>query len=266
MDFVTEFFNSMTDLQVLVSGLLSALVAFLPVGFAFGAGMVSAANPCGIALLPSYLSTYLGEEEDEERAGRSAISRVLRATLVGTTVSMGFVLLFGLAGLVLSSGGSVLLGFMPVLGFFIGGSMVLMGLLMVAGRSVFPRFGVFKRFARRLGGTGEVSVKGYFLFGLVYGAGSLSCILPLFLAVVGTGIAAGDFAAGAGQFLSYSLGMISVVLTLTLALAFLKQGLLVRLKRIAPYMHAASAAFLVLGGLYMIFYWVARQNGTILVG
>lgn len=266
MDFVTEFFNSMTDLQVLVSGWLSALVAFLPVGFAFGAGMVSAANPCGIALLPSYLSTYLGEEEDEERARRSAISRVLRAALVGTTVSMGFVLLFGLAGLVLSAGGSVLLGFMPVLGFFIGGAMILMGLLMVAGRSVFPRLGVFKRFARRLGGTGEVSVKGYFVFGLVYGAGSLSCILPLFLAVAGTGIAAGDFATGAGQFLSYSLGMISVVLTLTLALAFLKQGLLVRLKRIAPYMHAASAAFLVLGGLYMIFYWVARQSGTILVG
>ncbi len=77
---------------------------------------------------------------------------------------------------------------------------------------------------------------------------------------------AGDFATGVVQFLSYSLGMISVILTLTLALTFFKQGLLVRLKRATSYMHTASAVFLVLGGLYMIFYWVSRTNGTILVG
>lgn len=94
----------------------------------------------------------------------------------------------------------------------------------------------------------------------------MSCILPLFLAVVGTGIAAGDFATSAGQFLSYSLGMISVILTLTLALTFFKQGVLVRLKKVAPYMHAVSAVFLMLGGAYMIFYWVSRLNGTVLIG
>ncbi len=60
--------------------------------------------------------------------------------------------------------------------------------------------------------------------------------------------------------------MISVVLALTLALTFFKHGFLVRLKKVAPHMHTASAVFLLLGGLYMIFYWVARQNGTILVG
>ena len=265
MDFISELFNSMTDLQALVAGWLSALVAVLPVGFAFGAGMVSAANPYGIALLPSYLSTYLGGEEDDLQK-RSTLTRILRAILVGATVFMGFVLFFGLAGIVLSAGGSALIGFMPVLGFSIGGAMILMGLLMVAGRSVFPRLGIFKRFANRVGGTREISVKGYFLFGLVYGAGSLSCILPLFLAVVGTGIVAGDFATGAGQFLSYSLGMISVILVLTLALTFFKQGVLVRLKGLAPYMHTASAVFLVLGGLYMIFYWVSRTNGTVLFG
>ncbi len=124
----------MTDLQILVAGWLSALVAVLPVGFAFGAGMVSAANPCGIALLPSYLSIYLGGEEDDLEK-RSTLTRVLRAILVGTTVSMGFVLFFGLAGIILSAGGSALIGFMPVLGFSIGGAMILMGLLMIAGRS-----------------------------------------------------------------------------------------------------------------------------------
>jgi len=262
---VSGFFNSVTDLQILVSGWLSALVAVLPVGFAFGAGMVSTANPCGIALLPSYMSTYLGGREDD-LAKRSVPARLSRAVLVGTTVSLGFVLFFGLAGIVVSAGGTAVLGFMPALGFFIGGAMIVMGVLMLAGWSVFPRIGIFKRFANRMDGTREPSVRGYFVFGLVYGAGSLSCILPLFLAVVGTGIAAGDFATSAGQFLSYSLGMISVILTLTLALTFFKQGVLVRLKKVAPYMHAVSAVFLMLGGAYMIFYWVSRLNGTVLIG
>ncbi|MEJ7871412.1 MAG: cytochrome c biogenesis CcdA family protein [Rubrobacteraceae bacterium] len=265
LDLVSGFFNSVTDLQILVSGWLSALVAVLPVGFAFGAGMVSTANPCGIALLPSYMSTYLGGREDD-LAKRSVPARLSRAVLVGTTVSLGFVLFFGLAGIVVSAGGTAVLGFMPALGFFIGGAMIVMGVLMLAGWSVFPRIGIFKRFANRMDGTREPSVRGYFVFGLVYGAGSLSCILPLFLAVVGTGVAAGDFATSAGQFLSYSLGMISVILTLTLALTFFKQGVLVRLKKVAPYMHAVSAVFLMLGGAYMIFYWVSRLNGTVLIG
>jgi hypothetical protein len=34
-------------------GLLAGLVAWLPVGYAFAAGMVAAVNPCGILLLPS---------------------------------------------------------------------------------------------------------------------------------------------------------------------------------------------------------------------
>ncbi|MGA7671260.1 MAG: hypothetical protein WBW04_12620, partial [Nitrolancea sp.] len=31
----------------------------LPLGYAFGAGMVAAVNPCGFALLPAYLGLYL---------------------------------------------------------------------------------------------------------------------------------------------------------------------------------------------------------------
>ncbi|MGH9112549.1 MAG: cytochrome c biogenesis protein CcdA, partial [Acidimicrobiales bacterium] len=34
-----------------------------PVGFAFAAGMVAAFNPCGFAMLPAYLSWFLGQSE-----------------------------------------------------------------------------------------------------------------------------------------------------------------------------------------------------------
>jgi cytochrome c-type biogenesis protein len=245
-------------LQELLAGWLSALVTLLPVGYAFGAGMIAAVNPCGFAMLPAYLSLYLGARE-EDFAKRTPLAKMLRALLVGGVVSTGFVLLFGVVGLVISAGGNALLGAMPTLAILIGGALILIGLALLAGHSVY--IGVFERFAGRIAGDpGTVSVRGFFLFGLAYGAASLSCTMPVFLAVVGSGISVGGFLAGAGQFLGYGLGMASVFLALTLALAFFKQGLVVRIKNAVPYVQLASAVLLMLAGAYMIFYWLSSPT------
>jgi cytochrome c biogenesis protein CcdA len=203
-------------------------------------------------MLPAYLSLYLGTEE----AGfekRSALGRALRAVLIGIVVSLGFVLLFGLAGVIVAAGGSVILGIMPWVGTVIGAVLVLMGLWMLAGRTLYT--GLFERLAGRIGDPKAMSVRGFFLFGLAYGLASLSCTLPVFLAVMGGGLAAGSFASGAGRFVSYGLGMASVLLVLTLALALFKGGVISRLRRVTPYVQPISAALLVLAGAYIIFYW-----------
>src|SRR5918911_5268793 len=111
-----------SEIQHLLSELLSRLAAALPFGIAFAAGMVAAVNPCGFAMLPAYLSLYLGTEESGF-SERSAASRALRALAVGCVVSSGFVALFGLAGAVISAGGTVLIGAMPVLGVLVGESL-----------------------------------------------------------------------------------------------------------------------------------------------
>jgi cytochrome c-type biogenesis protein len=245
----------LNELQELMAGWLSGLVMVLPVGYAFGAGMVAAVNPCGFAMLPAYLSLYLGaKEEDDDFAKRSPVARMLRALLVCGGVSLGFILLFGLAGVAISAGGNALLGAMPPLGIFIGGVLILLGLWMLAGRSLYV--GVFERLANRaVGDPTTISVRGFFLFGVAYGVASLSCTLPVFLVVVGSGISAGGFLAGAGQFFGYGLGMASVFMGLTLALAFFKQGVVARLRKAVPYVRLASALLLVLAGAYMISYW-----------
>jgi cytochrome c-type biogenesis protein len=252
-----------SDLQALLAGWLTELAVVLPFGFAFGAGMVAAVNPCGFAMLPAYLSLYLGAEENGFDK-RPSMSRLLRALLVGATVSSGFVLLFGLAGVVISAGGNVLLEMMPALGIVIGGILVLMGLWMLAGRALHA--GAFERLAGRVGDPRNVSVPGFFLFGLAYGAASLSCTLPAFLAVVGSSLASGGVLAGAGRFFGFALGMGAALVTLTGALAFFKQGLVTWLRRAVPYMHLTSAVLLVLAGAYVIFYWLSSGSGGLLSG
>jgi cytochrome c biogenesis protein CcdA len=242
----------MSELQALLTSWISSLTAVLPVGFAFGAGMVSAVNPCGFAMLPAYLSLYLGSQEDDFRK-RSPVQRALRALLIGVVVSLGFILLFGLAGVVVSAGGNAILGVMPWVGAVIGSVLVLMGIWMFAGRGLYT--GVFERFAERIGDPKAMSVRSFFLFGLAYGLASLSCTLPVFLAVIGSSVATGSFASGAGPFLSYGLGMASVLLTLTLALAFFKHGMVLWFRKTAPYVQLASAVLLVVAGGYIIYYW-----------
>ncbi len=251
----------MSEIQALLADWLSSLSGALPLGLAFGAGMVAAVNPCGFAMLPAYLSLYLGANE-EDFAKRSSLMRLLSALLVGATVSSGFVLLFAASGLAISAGGSALLALMPALGTVIGAALILIGLWMLAGRTLYT--GVFERLASRVGDPGAVSMRGFFLFGLAYGAASLSCTLPVFLAVIGSSLATGGVLAGAGQFLGFGLGMAAVLMVLTLALAFFKQGLVKWLRRAVPYVQLASAVLLVLAGAYIIYYWSSAQSGTLL--
>jgi cytochrome c-type biogenesis protein len=242
----------MSELQALLTGWISNLTAVLPIGFAFGAGMVSAVNPCGFAMLPAYLSLYLGAEEDDFRK-RSLVRRALRALLIGAVISLGFILLFGLAGVVVSAGGNAILGVMPWVAAVIGAVLVLMGVWMFTGWGLYT--GVFERFAERIGDPKAMSVRSFFLFGLAYGLASLSCTLPVFLAVIGSSVAAGSFASGAIQLLNYGLGMASVLLTLTLALAFFKQGMVLWFRKTVPYVQLASAVLLMVAGGYIIYYW-----------
>jgi hypothetical protein len=70
-----------SELQALVTSWLTELAAVLPFGFAFGVGMVAAVNPCGFAMLPAYLSLYLGAHEEDFRK-RPPTTRLLQALLV----------------------------------------------------------------------------------------------------------------------------------------------------------------------------------------
>jgi cytochrome c biogenesis protein CcdA len=240
--------------QVLAANALDALIATLPVGYAFGAGVVSTVNPCGFAMLPAYLALYLGTGKADFYE-RAALARSGRAVWIAAVMTAGFVLLFGTIGTVVSVGGRLVIAAMPWLGLLVGAALLGCGLWMLTGRSLSA--GVFNRLAGHIGDPREVSARGFFLFGIAFGAASLSCTLPIFLTVVGSAFTVEGAGAGLGQFVSYALGMGSVVLALTVTAALVREGLLVgRIRRLMPYVHAVSAWLLVLAGAYIVYYWL----------
>ncbi|MCM8747981.1 cytochrome c biogenesis CcdA family protein [Thermomicrobiaceae bacterium CFH 74404] len=241
----------MSELQAQAAQWLSTLITWLPVGYAFGAGMIAAVNPCGFAMLPAYLALYLGAGGQADQ--RSGARRLAEAVVVGGTVSAGFVVLFAAAGAVISAGGRFLLPVMPWVGLAIGVGLVLLGLAMLAGRTFNPA--LFEQLADRIGRSRERSLRGFFLFGLAYGLASLSCTLPVFMIAAGSALISGSLGRGFVQLLSYGLGMASVVIALTLAIALVKAGFVTLLRRAVPYVQTVAAMLLVVAGGSIVLYW-----------
>ncbi len=213
--------SSIESISAFSSGVLGSLASALPLSYAFGAGMVVAVNPCGFALLPAYLGMYLGDAGGQPTEMGTG-SRLLRAAQVSATVTAGFLVLFGLAGLLLSVATTVLAAYFPWLGLGVGFVLVLAGGRMLRGGSLYTTFG--ERIAGRIGVSARRrSVRGYLSYGLAYGAASLSCTLPIFLAVVASALAVDGFLPGVLQFVLYGLGMGFVITVLTLSTALAQQ-------------------------------------------
>ena len=232
----------------------NVLRGLAPLGFAYAAGMVSAVNPCGFVMLPAYLGLYLGVNDKD--AGRvNPLLHVFRALKVGGSVTMGFVVLFGAAGILMSVGArAAVVDILPYLGLVIGIALALAGSWMVGGGKLYSGFAA--QAASRIGDPGQVNAKGYFLFGLSYGIASLSCTLPIFLSVIGTSFAVSEIGTSVGQFILYAVGMGTVILALTLGMAFFKGAMLGTLRKVLPYVQPIGSWLMVVAGSYIVFYWL----------
>lgn len=234
--------------------LLGDLGDLFPFGFAFSAGMVSSVNPCGFAMLPAYLGLYLSES-DAVGAGESSVgTRLLRALLIGGTVSVGFVVLFAAVGTPIGFGARGIADAFPWIGLIIGVLLVVAGAYLLSGGKLYNNFAA--SISARFGNANSKSVRSYFMFGLAYGTASLSCTLPIFLAVIGGTFTAETFLDSVLQFVLYGLGMGSVILTLTIGMALFKGAVAGGLRKALPHVGTISAVMLLIAGTFIVYYWL----------
>jgi len=235
-------------------GLFSGLGIIGPLGFAFAAGVAAAFNPCGFAMLPAYMGLYLGTS-DEDGHERGLLSGLGKATVIGATVTAGFIVLFGAAGTIIGLGArSIVADLLPWLGLGIGIVLTVAGAWLVGGGKLYTTLA--QRAATHMGNPGQTNVKGYFMFGLSYGTASLSCTLPIFLSVIGTSFAVSSIGTSFGQFVLYAVGMGTVMMALTLGMALFKGGMVGGLRKALPYIQPVGTWMMVLAGSYIVFYWL----------
>ena len=239
-----------------IEGGMTDIASFLPLGYAFAAGMVATVNPCGVLLLPSLVAYYLGQNQGTSAA---AAWRAGRALLLGVMATVGFVILFGLVGAIVGLGGRAIGAAFPIGSLVVGAALTGLGVwLSATGREVGLLAASRSMGYVRLSGD----LSSMLVFGVAYGVASLACTLPVFLVVVGSALAAGGMLAASLQFISYALGMGLVLTVVILAAAFFQSFVQRSIGRIAPQVHRVSAAFLIGAGLFLIDYWLTTGQAV----
>ncbi len=215
------------------------------VAFAFMAGAIATANPCGFALLPAYFARRL---RTDAAGDGDKLEAVVRAFAVGAVTTCGFLLVFGAMGGAVSLGAYWLTGVLPWAGLVIGLVLAALGLAVLTGRHIGVSLPTRAPSSVRSGLASD------FLFGIGYGTASLSCTLPIFLAVTGTAIT-GGLIGSTFSFVAYALGMGTILTTLAVAAALTRGALAAVIGRLLPYVERAGGALLLLAGVYVAYFW-----------
>lgn len=221
---------------------------------AFIAGGLSTVNPCGFALLPAFLSFYVGAEEEHLP---SASNRTMQGLIVGAVVAAGFLAVFAVMGLPLALGAGTLTRAVPWLGIGIGVALTATGVAMVIGKKPSLSLRNPIRVERNR------SPKTMLLFGIGYGIASLGCTLPVFLAVVGAAAATSGIAGSVTVFAGYGAGMAIVLMALSLGASMVRSGLARRLKSMMPHTGRITGGFISITGAYLTYYWARVRFGDI---
>jgi cytochrome c biogenesis protein CcdA len=214
-----------------------------PLAFAFSAGLVAAFNPCGFAMLPAYLSFFLGVDDAGDAGG--GVARALR---VGVLVTAGFVAVFGVVGVLVSNLSVAIEEYLPWATIVIGIGLVALAVAMLRG------FELTVALPRLDKGGDTRTDRSMFVFGVSYAVASLSCTLPIFLAVTATTFRTANFASGVSAFAAYALGMGLVLMVLTVAIALARHSLVTGLRSALRWVHPVSAVLLLVAGAYVAYY------------
>ena len=227
---------------------------------ALTSGALAAFNPCGFAMLPAYLASFVSSDQSD----RPTASRVLRAVRVGSLVTAGFLAVFGVIGFVFQELGSFLRTALPIVTGLIGVALVVLGIAMLFGYQ--PKFAV----PRVQTDTSANDSRAMFLYGVSYATVSLGCTLPLFLVHVVRNLQREGVATGLVSYGAYALGMGLVVVTLTIAVALAQQGFVRGMRKVLPFVNRASAVLLILAGGYVAYYgwfqWQQERSGIVTSG
>ena len=211
---------------------------------AFGAGVAIFFSPCGIALLPSYVSFLLSKKE-EQAATKSA--KVREGLKIGLIVSLGIITVFFVLGIVVGLVGNFLAPYAFWFGTIIGALLIILGVFMLFGKSLhIPRL--------QIKTDAVPSLKTYYIFGIGYALGGISCTLGVFLFVVGTALSAGSFGQALVTFISFTAGSVLLMIIVTTVAATAKSFVSAWIARYVRYVNLVSAIIIMVGGAYLIWF------------
>lgn len=221
------------------------------VTFALAAGALAAVNPCGFVMLPAYLTLFIAGTPQEPDQRRPALSRLSKAVTATLAMTVGFLFVFGTFGLALGPVASVVQRWLPVATVLIGAGLMLLGALMLRGRSILLSL-------PKVSGANDpvAGLRSMFLYGVSYAVASLGCTIGPFLVVTATTFKAGAWTSGVVSYGAYAAGMGLVVGVLAATAALAQDAAARLLRRLLPYVERIGGILLITAGAYVAWYGI----------
>jgi cytochrome c-type biogenesis protein len=229
---------------------------------AFLAGISAFFSPCAFPLLPGYMTYYLGRESGGEVDRRAAIRK---AAIGGMIAALGVLFVYALMGLLVAGAGEVVKAYAGYLAPVVAVIILVMGLVMLT-RFEIPLYRVTAALKpltdRAVSGLGRLAGRqgtepgqyaGLLGYGAGYGAASLGCHAPIFIAVVMAGLVAGGVGSAMLAFLMYALGMGLFLVAVTVLVGMAKTQLVRRMTQWMPLIKKVSGVVLVIVGVVLIY-------------
>ena len=221
-------------------------------GLSFLRGLAAAVNPCGFILLPTYLMFFLGLQGQHPGTQRATIRRGL---VVSGAVSGGFLAVFLAVGLITVHFTNWINANARYATVVIGIALFALGVAMLFGYQLpiaTPRLDA--------GGRNR-TVRSMFVYGVAYAVASIGCSIGLFVATLFGNTRREGVVSGVANVVAYGAGMALLVTALTITLAVANTGLLRVLRSGMRHVESLAAAFVMLSGLYLVYYfWVVDVN------
>ena len=255
--FYTDIFTNTYIDQILRissqgSNVLSNTLDIFNLGYSFIAGVLAAINPCGIVMLPAYLSLYVYSNSDDNDITTS--KKIRNSLNIILFVGVGFVALFSLSAVIVSLSSELVGDLIPFLSILLSMLILYFGIGELKGEQIFSS--KISSLSSKIGNPKNTNPIGFILFGVSYGLASVGCALPIFISVVTKSINSQSNQRIFLDFISYSLGMLSVIAILTAA-TFISINSTKKLNTFfRKWSYLVFGIFLTFAGIFMLSYWI----------
>ncbi|HUS77540.1 MAG TPA: cytochrome c biogenesis CcdA family protein [Patescibacteria group bacterium] len=202
--------------------------------FAFTAGLLSIFSPCGYALLPGFISYYLGQDFS-----------VVRAITGGVACTLGLVTVYTAVGALASGLGVALPSIIPVMSLLSGLFVLAMGFAVITELPVpFIQFNVTP--------SSRKGLMGLYTFGVVYGLAGVGCSAPIFLSVLLYSVS-DSLVSGVVTFAVYAMGMGLPLVVTSVLVAEAKEYAIRRISGATERLRRLSGGVLLIVGVYLLY-------------
>lgn len=228
------------------------------INFAIISGFLTFLTPCGIAMIPAYISYYLGKNEKSDKI--NLFKKIKIGSKIGFFAGLGIISIFVLIGVLVISLGNFIKGFVPWFTILGGIFLVFLGGFLIFKKDFHFNINLLKFLKIK------PSFQNFYIFGIVYGLAVMSCSFPIFLSITLGALSLSGFSNMIFVFSLYALSSALSMIIFSLILAVLKEGVLRFLKGIFPYIQKTAGIIVILSGIYLIYYQIKVNRAFDLIG